>query len=75
MGWDLVYLILLAVFTIILSLIFGFKLQSAGNQLGSSSLKQAGNIVIFMVFFFLFIYSLPFMLTLLKHIWIDVTSN
>ncbi len=50
MDWiDSVYLILLIVFPIILSFIFGYKLRSAGDQLGNSNLKQAGDIVIFMV--------------------------
>lgn len=68
MDWiDLVYLILLIVFSVILSFIFGYKLRSAGDQLGNSNLKQAGDIVIFMVIFMVllsliiswFIYSPP----------------
>ena len=53
--------ILLGLFIIILFFIFGLKLQSAGDQLGNNSLRQAGNIIIFLLLFSIFVYILYYL--------------
>ena len=45
------YGIIIGLFFMILYFIFGLKLNTAGHQLGNNSLRQAGNIIIFILLF------------------------
>ena len=57
MLWQFPYLLvvlvtLFIILFIILWVRFGLKLKAAGNQLGNNSLRQAGNIIMFIFWFF-----------------------
>ena len=46
------YGVIIGLFFMILYFVFGLKLNTAGHQLGNNSLRQAGNIIMFIFWFF-----------------------